>query len=172
MNAPTVVYLSRQGALHFDLQSVGEKEHVVLNNPEGESVTVRSIGSLVYVVRFGEERKVTLVVFRLNPAFKARSVVIHDVKDAQSNHDLAINIFSRIISFDNNRMGNRDRNTLLPIIRQSCPENFSGKFCSPAKTLRYRLRKDLLAVSDASKPEDVLLRTNYVKMSRSIKDKL
>lgn len=172
MNAPTVVYLSRQGALHFDLESVGNKEHVVLNNPDGESVTVRSIGQLVYVVRFGDERKVTLVVFRLNANFKARSVVIHDVKDAQSNQDLAINIFSRIISFDNNRMGNRDRNTLLPIIRQSCPVNFSGKFCSPTKTLRYRLRNELLSVSDATNAGVVLLCTNYVKMSRTIKDKL
>ncbi|QBZ70756.1 hypothetical protein pETSU_175 [Edwardsiella phage pEt-SU] len=172
MNAPAIVYLSRQGALHFDPESVGNKEHVVLNNPDGASVTVRSIGPLVYVVRFGDERKVTLVVFRLNPCYKARAVVIHDVKDAQSNQDLAVNIFSRMLSFDNNRMGNRDRNTLLPIVRQSCPINFSGKFCSPTKTLRYRLRNELLTITDPTDHETVLLRTGYVKMSRSIKDKL
>lgn len=172
MNGPSVVYLTRQGFMHFDLASVGDKEHVVLSNPEREPVSVRSIGPLVYVVRFGEERKITLVVFRFNNNFKARSVVIHDVKDEQSNDTLAINVFSRILSFDNNRMGNRDRNTLLPIIRQSCPVKFSGKFCSPTKTLRFHVREDILTVLDATRPEDVLLRTNYVKMSRSIKDKL
>lgn len=171
MLIPETVYLTRQGQLHFDAASASKHEYVELNNPNQEPVSVRSIGTLVYVVRFGDERKVTLVVFRLNANFKARAVVIHDVKDDQDNSELAISVFSRILSFDNNRMGNRDRNTLLPIIRQSCPQTFHGKFCSPTKTLRFVVNENILKVYQASSNE-VVLRTNYVKMSRSIKDKL
>lgn len=171
MKFPELIYLTRQGAIHTDSAALLDKsDYVQIPNPDCLPVTLKNISPGVYVVRLGDELKVILVVFRFNESYKSRVVTLHDVRPSEDMGELSVSLFGRLLSFDNNRLGNRDRNLLIPIVRQSCPEHFRGQFQNPTRPLLFSVYKNMLTVTSLTGIG--LLRTNYVKLSRSIKDKL
>lgn len=160
-------WLNRDGILTSKPTAAGI---VLPKEKEDLPVNVTKLGNLVFVLRFDDEPEVYLAIFRRDISLMPRLLKLHDVGYRDEPQRLAEVVFSRLLSFDNNRLGNRDRNIALPIVRSMCGEFFNGHITTPTKTLQYSTYKTMLAIFD-SKGEG-LLRVSYTKLSRAIKDKL
>lgn len=143
---------------------------LLLPDSENAAVNVRELGPLVYLVRFEDELEVHLAVFRKDIALMPRLIKLHNVPDKKETVELTESVFTRLLGFDGNRLSNRDRNISLPILRPMCSEQFKGSIDTSGGTFQYTLYKNLLTIFNSQ--GQGLIRTNYIKLSRSIKDKL
>lgn len=164
-------YLTRLGTFltMTPAESCGQYVTLHLDEPVIDYL-VREIAPLVYVVRINGDRKVHLVVFRRNNMNKPRNVLLHDVLDTADVQSLSVRLFMRLLSFDNNRLGNRDRNMMVPIIRQTCPEYFKGHIDNENGRFHFTVYKTLLTIFNEH--HQGVHRSSFVKLSRSIKDAL
>ena len=135
-----------------------------------EPVNITKLGNLVYALRFDEETDAYLAIFRKDISLTPRLLKLHGVQQREDPQKLAEIVFSKLLSFDNNRLGNRDRNIALPIVRPLCSEFFRGHIQTPTKMLNYSAYKTMLTLFDQDGKG--VLRVSYVKLSRSIKDSL
>lgn len=135
-----------------------------------DPVNITKLSNLVYVLRFDEETDAYLAIFRKDISLVPRLLKLHGVQQRNEPQKLAEIIFSKLLSFDNNRLGNRDRNIALPIIRPLCGEFFRGHIQTPTRVLSYSAYKTMLTLF--AENGEGLLRVSYVKLSRSIKDNL
>lgn len=164
------LYLTRLGTL-LSFKPAADQEYVTIQSEEvmTESL-VRELAPFVYMVRINGEREVHLAVFRLKQGSKPRVVKLHDILDSTDVQTLSVRAFMRLLSFDNNRLNNRDRNMMVPIIRQSCPEYFKGHVDNSNGRFHFTVYKTLLTVFNEH--HQGVHRSAYVKFSRSIKDTL
>lgn len=161
------VWLNREGLLTSQPTGAGA---LLPDQDPNVPINVTKLGNLVYLVRYDDELEVHLVVFRSDISLVPRIVLLHNVPIRPDTSKMAEICFSRLLGFDNNRLGNRDRNIILPILRPFCREFFKGSFDNEMKTLNYAIHKDMLSVFDSK--DKRLIHLNYIKLSRSIKDKL
>lgn len=159
----------RDGTIRTSGKPCDKSQYVEIECDANADFKRTVLSPLVSVVRINDEQEVHLVVFRRDGKFKPPSTKLHCVPDGTSE-EMAIAIFGRLLSYDNNRLSNGLRNTLVPIIRQLCPEHFRGKFDNDHGRFTFYVYRSLLSVYD--REGNGIIRTSYYKLSRSIKDNI
>lgn len=143
---------------------------VELISPDGVDISITPLGNDVGLIRYGCDLDATLLVFRKDPRKKARLIKLHNVREGLSIGKTWIAIFTRILSYDNNRLPTQVRNIMFPIVRQNCPEFFKGEFDNENGTFRYSMYKSLLTIHNHR--NEGVMQINYVKLTRGAKDGL
>jgi len=132
---------------------------------------ITTLGTGVFTVREGRSTDIHLMIFKQDRALKPRSFKLHDIPfETTGTVKLASIIFQRLLTFDDNRLSNRDRNIAITIIRQCIPETVSGFFENKGHRFRFHLYNNLLSIFKSG--NHCVLRTGYTSFSRAIKDNL
>lgn len=154
--------------VHSDLPD--SPKQVIVESINREPLYIKPLSDHVHLVKFGDRDKVCLIVFRKDEHKRPLVVDLHGVKYDATVNRIWINIFTRLMTYDDNRLPNRVRNILTPITRQRCPEYFKDTFETDNGVFSYSVYKSLLTVHNHK--GEGLVQINYVKLSRSIKDGL
>lgn len=165
-----VIYRNGQVVYGVDSDPGESPEWVVVESFNYEALSVKPLSGYIHLVRYGSQENVCLVVFRKDAHRRPLVVDLHGVEYNASVARIWINIFTRLMTYDDNRLPNRVRNILTPIARQHCPEYFKDTFETDNGEFAYSVYKSLLTVHNHK--GEGLVQINYVKLSRSIKDGL
>lgn len=137
---------------------------------ESSAFLVSRIDEGIYLTREGGSTDVHLVIFKQDRALKPRVIKLHDIPVEDSLLKTIQVIFNKLLSFDNNRLSNRDRNIAITIIRSFLPKMISGTIERQKGDLVFKLYNDLLSVFTPQ--GNCLTRLGYASFSRTIKDNL
>lgn len=167
--------LSRTGAVSvdgvdYDPESFNDP-HAKLTIPGALSCCTQKLGKLFYATTFtlrdGKEHYVTL--FKYHGACKPRCVQVSELPVLSETPEIDIlkMLFPMLLCFDNNKLSNRDRNTLLSAVRYYLPNTFKGQVTFNGVEYDFFMLTDRLTIfiKDTNNP---VIRTNYQMLSRCI----
>lgn len=163
------VFLFRNGNIvDADEAGVCEPWDCALIEGEEGSYTVIPLEEGVYVVREGSQTHVQLVIFKQGGRQKPRVMKFHDIPANISIWEVVQLIFAKLLSFDNNRLANRDRNIAITIVRSHLPTIVQGVIEREKGNLNFHLYNNLLSVFRPN--GNCATRLGYASFSRAIKD--
>lgn len=166
------ITLFRNGEISANPVTLGCEKHSFVEI-EGSTEALYAIIPLddgIFVVREASEPDIQLIIFKQNKCLKPRVMKLHDIPAGHSIRNTIQSIFAALLSFDNNRLSNRDRNIAITIIRSLLPETVRGLIRRDNGNVNFHLYKDTLSVF--STEGTCLARMNYTTFSRTIKDRL
>lgn len=139
-----------------------------------DAITVK-LGNMLFATTFRYKNHEEHYVhsFRPTGGSKPRSVQVSSILKlgATSELDILKALFPLFLTFDDDRIGNRDRNTLLAAIRYHLPNVVKGDVRIGDKDYGYYMVTEHMTFFPKGTKQAVL-RVNYTQFSRGIKDKL